>query len=250
MKSITGEAIPESRSTSTAVSPRIAATRARWGFLTNHAIVLVYVVLHPESTVRAVSADVGITERATLAILRDLDEDGIVDRHRDGRRNTYSVNFGRLSAVRRGGSSSPLTPRLFVDGIVKTLFEIGKDRAEAHVAPVDRLPEHELEERVGTFGFFTNHMLVLLAISRDHTRTVRELSASVGLTERAIVALTNQMEAEGIVTRTRDGRRNVYAIDFDAFREFRGWSFGAWEIPPQLIDVATKALRALSVHRA
>jgi DNA-binding MarR family transcriptional regulator len=249
MKSITGEVIPESRSTRTDARPRAAAMHARWGFLTNHAIVLVYVVLHPESTVRTVSTDVGITERATLAILRDLDEDGIVDRHRDGRRNTYSVNFGRLSAVRRGGTSSPLTPRLFVDGIVKTLFEIGKDRADAHVAPTDRLPEHELTERAGTFGFFTNHMLVLLAISRDHTRTVREIAVSAGLTERAIMAITNQLEAEGIVTRTRDGRRNIYAVDFDAFREFRGWSLGTWEIPPQLIDIATKALHALSVHR-
>jgi DNA-binding MarR family transcriptional regulator len=249
MKSITGEVIPESRSTSTVASHGVAKN-ARWGFLTNHAIVLVYVVLHPESTVRAVAVDVGITERATLAMLRDLDEDGIVDRHRDGRRNTYSVNFGRLSAVRRGGSASPLTPRLFVDGIVKTLFEIGKDRADAHIAPVDRLPEHELEERAGTFGFFTNHMLVLFAISRDHTRTVRELASSVGLTERAIVALTNQMEAEGIVTRTREGRRNVYAIDFDAFRRFRGWSLGNWEIPPQLIDVAVTGIGALSARHA
>jgi DNA-binding MarR family transcriptional regulator len=248
MKTITGEAIPESRSTSTAASPR-TATRTRWGFLTNHAIVLVYVVLHPESTLRAISADVGITERATLAMLRDLDEDGIVERHRDGRRSTYSVNFGRLSAVRRGGSASPLTPRLFVDVIVKTLFEIGKDRADAHVAPVDRLPEHELEARAGTFGFFTNHMLVLLAISRDRTRTVRDLASSVGLTERAIVAIRNQMEAEGIVTSTREGRRNVYAIDFGAFRAFRGWSFRNWEIPPQLIDVATNVIGALSAQR-
>jgi len=249
MKSITGEVIPESRSTSSAPHPH-AAKIARWGFLTNHAIVLTYVVLHPESTVRAISADVGVTERATLAMLRDLDEDGIVERHRDGRRNTYSVNFARLSAIRRGGTVSPLTPSPFVDVIVKTLFEIGKGRADAHVAPVDRLPEHEREARAGTFGFFTNHMLVLLAISRDHTRTVRELSAAVGLTERAIVGITNQMEAEGIVTRTREGRRNVYAIDFDAFRAFRGWSLGNWEIPPQLIDVAVKGISALSARHA
>src|SRR5581483_6153078 len=93
------------------------AAAPSWNFLTNYALILVYVALHPDSTVRTIANDIGITERAALAILRDLDDEGIVDRSREGRRNTYSVNFGRLSAVRRGGSASPRTPRPFVDGV-------------------------------------------------------------------------------------------------------------------------------------
>ena len=95
----------------------------RWGFLTNHALVLIYVVRHSGATVREISSGVGVTERATLEILRLLSEDGIVERHREGRRNTYSVDFAALAAYRREGTVS-LTPREFVDGLIKTLLAI------------------------------------------------------------------------------------------------------------------------------
>ena len=97
--------------------------QAKWGFLTNHALVLIFVVRHSGATVREISAGVGVTERATLAILRQLSEEGIVERHREGRRNTYSVNFEALAAYRREGTVS-LTPREFVDGLIKTLLAI------------------------------------------------------------------------------------------------------------------------------
>jgi len=220
---------------------------ATWGFLTNYALVLVYIVLHPESTVRAIAAGIGITERATLAILRDLDVDSLVQRRRDGRRNTYSVNFERLGQVRRGGAASPLTPRSFVDVIVRMLFALAGQTGVEHLPPPQRLPrEHELEARAGTWGFFTNHLLLLLAIARDRTQTVRELAASVSITERAALAIIAQLEAEGIISRTREGRRTTYALDLDAFRGFRGWSFGAWSIPERLINVAADWIRALA----
>src|SRR5581483_6665603 len=100
------------------------------GVLTNHAVVLVYVILHPESTVRGIADAIAITERATLAILRDLDMDQIVERHREGRRNTYSINFERLSSVRRGGVASALTPRPFVEAVLRALFQVASARPD------------------------------------------------------------------------------------------------------------------------
>ncbi|MBI5289491.1 MAG: winged helix-turn-helix transcriptional regulator [Chloroflexi bacterium] len=215
--------------------------------MTNHAVLLVYVALHPDSTVRTIALDVGITERATLAIMRDLDLEGIVDRRRTGRRNEYSVNFGRLSMLRRGGTSSPLTPRLFVDVVIKTLFEIAS-RAGMVVqhAPPTVVEDSESQARVGSWGFFTNHMLILLAIARDGSQTVRELSGAAMVTERAAVAILNQMEAEGIIQRRREGRRNSYTIDYDGFLMFRGWQFETWRIPPELVDVAITGIRMLA----
>ena len=61
--------------------------KTSWSFLTNHALVLIYVIMHPDSTVREIAVGIGVTERATLAILRELEDEGIVERHRDGRRN-------------------------------------------------------------------------------------------------------------------------------------------------------------------
>ena len=51
---------------------------AKWGLLTNHALVLIHVVEHPRSTLRDIADSAGITERATLSLLKGLEEDNIV----------------------------------------------------------------------------------------------------------------------------------------------------------------------------
>ncbi len=163
-----------------------------WGFLTNHALVLVYVVRHHDSTVREISAGVGVTERATLAILRELDGERIVERHRDGRRNRYSVNFERLAAYRRRGTVS-LTPRIFVDGLINTLLSISETHGPASAPSNGSVDSGAQEPTLGRWGFFTNHALLLLSIAMDNTSTVREMALSIGVTERAVVAILNQL---------------------------------------------------------
>ncbi len=69
---------------------------AKWGLLTNHALVLIHVANNPRSTLREIAAAVGITERAALSILRAIEEDEIVSRSREGRRNKYWVNYAAL----------------------------------------------------------------------------------------------------------------------------------------------------------
>ena len=64
-----------------------------WRFLTNHALVLLHVAQHPNSTLREIALAAGITERAALSILRALEEDGLISRRKEGRRNRYRVDF-------------------------------------------------------------------------------------------------------------------------------------------------------------
>jgi DNA-binding MarR family transcriptional regulator len=64
---------------------------ARWTFFTNHFLVLACVAASPDLRVRDIAARVGITERATQAILSDLANDGYLERIRIGRRNRYKV---------------------------------------------------------------------------------------------------------------------------------------------------------------
>ncbi len=78
----------------------------KWGLLTNHALVLIHVVEHPRSTLRDIADSAGITERATLSLLRALEEDAIVSRRREGRRNVYTVDIDALMAHRTNGSYS------------------------------------------------------------------------------------------------------------------------------------------------
>jgi DNA-binding MarR family transcriptional regulator len=62
-----------------------------WTFVTNHAAVLLSIARDPQLRLRDVADRVGITERAAQRIVRDLVDEGYVDRRRVGRRNVYSV---------------------------------------------------------------------------------------------------------------------------------------------------------------
>ena len=63
----------------------------RWGFLTNHAQVLVCIAHDPGIRVREISEAVGITERAAHRIVAELDAAGYITRKRNGRRNQYTI---------------------------------------------------------------------------------------------------------------------------------------------------------------
>ncbi len=67
------------------------ATNSHWGFLTNHAHVLLCVSHDPGIRVRDIATAVGITERGAHKILSELVEEGYVLRERNGRRNHYKV---------------------------------------------------------------------------------------------------------------------------------------------------------------
>jgi len=71
-----------------------SATRS-WTFLSNHGHILVWVSRHPDALIRDIAQAVGVTERATLSILRDLEDDGYLIRVPQGRRTSYLVNARR-----------------------------------------------------------------------------------------------------------------------------------------------------------
>lgn len=64
---------------------------SNWTFLTNHAHVLLSLAANPDSTLREVAAQVGITERAAHRIVSDLEEEGALTRSRSGRKNHYEI---------------------------------------------------------------------------------------------------------------------------------------------------------------
>ncbi|MBW3620326.1 MAG: MarR family winged helix-turn-helix transcriptional regulator [Actinobacteria bacterium] len=66
-----------------------------WGFLTNHARVLLAIADDPGIRLREIADVVGITERRTHAIVTDLSVDGYLTKQREGRRNRYTVQTQR-----------------------------------------------------------------------------------------------------------------------------------------------------------
>jgi len=75
-------------------APVVRDGGARWTFVTNHFLVLASIARDPDLRVRDIATRVGITERATQAILSDLVAEGYLDRIRIGRRNRYKVRRG------------------------------------------------------------------------------------------------------------------------------------------------------------
>ncbi|MCX5743953.1 MAG: winged helix-turn-helix domain-containing protein [Proteobacteria bacterium] len=88
-------------------SPEPAAPS--WTFLSNHAHVLLCIAQDADVTIRALSDQVGITERAVQRILSELQHAGYVDKQRIGRRDLSCIGRpfhvaleGALTTLRRG----------------------------------------------------------------------------------------------------------------------------------------------------
>ena len=62
-----------------------------WTYLTNHSHVLICLEEDPTTRLRDVAQRIGITERAVQMIVTDLENAGVLIRHREGRRNRYEI---------------------------------------------------------------------------------------------------------------------------------------------------------------
>jgi uncharacterized membrane protein len=60
--------------------------------------------------------------------------------------------------------------------------------------------------------FVTNHAHVLECIAANPTTRLRDIAASVGITERRVAHIVSDLEQAGYVTKKRDGRRNYYEV--------------------------------------
>jgi hypothetical protein len=65
---------------------------------------------------------------------------------------------------------------------------------------------------VPDWSFLTNHARVLLCIARDPGLRLRDIAASVGVTERTAHGIVTDLTVAGYVTKTKDGRRNRYEV--------------------------------------
>ena len=66
---------------------------------------------------------------------------------------------------------------------------------------------------MGEWTFLTNHALVLSFLARHPRITARDLSAAIGITERATRKVIADLDAAGYITKKREGRRIRYRIN-------------------------------------
>jgi hypothetical protein len=63
--------------------------------------------------------------------------------------------------------------------------------------------------------FVTNHAHVLACVAADPTARLRDIAATVGITERAVGQIVGELEQAGYLTKIRVGRRNRYEVHGD-----------------------------------
>jgi hypothetical protein len=62
------------------------------------------------------------------------------------------------------------------------------------------------------WSFLTKHGRVLLCIAHDPGVRLRDIAATVGITERSAYAIVTDLTAAGYTVKRKDGRRNRYQI--------------------------------------
>jgi len=107
---------------------------AEWGFLTNHARVLVCIAHDPGIRLRDIAAMVGITERSAYGIVTDLTADGYVVKDRDGRRSRYEIQ-----------TDLPLRGAI---GRARTIGEVLELLVDA--SPDRRRPKNRMPKKIGS----------------------------------------------------------------------------------------------------
>ncbi len=73
---------------------------------------------------------------------------------------------------------------------------------------MDGLPESHTG-----WTFLTNHARVLASIADNHNARIRDIAARCRLTERAVQKIISDLEHDGYLSHTREGRTNTYQID-------------------------------------
>jgi DNA-binding transcriptional regulator YhcF (GntR family) len=63
-----------------------------WSFITNHGLVLLYILRNAQCTMREMSVALDVTERTIKRVLEDLKEAGYVTWEKTGKGNIYKIN--------------------------------------------------------------------------------------------------------------------------------------------------------------
>jgi hypothetical protein len=65
---------------------------------------------------------------------------------------------------------------------------------------------------VAEWSFLTNHARALLCIAHDPGARLRDIAATLEITERRAFGIVSDLSDAGYVVKVRDGRRNRYHI--------------------------------------
>jgi DNA-binding IclR family transcriptional regulator len=100
---------------------------------------------------------------------------------------------------------------------------------------------------MASWTFLTNHARVLVCIAHDPGIRIRDVAATVGITERRAFGIVGELVTAGYVVKEKDGRRNRYRVQ--AHLPLREAGDGARSIG-EVLDILLDANRpeAIAAH--
>ncbi len=63
-----------------------------------------------------------------------------------------------------------------------------------------------------SWNFLNNNYHVFLFLSQNPSKRVRDIAVEVGITERAVQRIIVELEVDGYLKHSREGRRNIYKV--------------------------------------
>ena len=81
-----------------------------------------------------------------------------------------------------------------------------------HPETSNSFPESGSILAVANWTFLTSHARVLLCIAHDPGARLRDIAASLGITERSAYGIVTDLAEAGYIVKHKDGRRNRYQI--------------------------------------
>ena len=91
----------------------------------------------------------------------------------------------------------------------KSVTKTGVTTAAERGAVTDSQPQPGSAHR---WTFLTNHSHVLVLLDSEEAPVLREVAIKVGITERAVQRIIQDLEEGGFIERERVGRRNRYRV--------------------------------------
>lgn len=94
--------------------------------------------------------------------------------------------------------------------------KVNHSRARTAPASPPAPPAHEAAAELSRrWTFLTNHAHVLAVLHSDPELVLREVAVRVGITERAVQRIVQDLEEEGFIRREKVGRQNRYHVHLD-----------------------------------
>lgn len=71
------------------------------------------------------------------------------------------------------------------------------------------------EPNVTRWTFLTNHAHVLVLLAQNQSTTIRDIARAIGITERAVIRIIDELEEESFLKREKKGRQNIYRLSLE-----------------------------------